>query len=74
MCEPKGIGVLCIKCEGAGKMTVSYVPFTGRVRRDDVTIVCRASYGIPIEKRTGREDIPYEAFLAGKLPPNNCRA
>lgn len=74
MCEPKGVGVICTKCKGTGKVDLTYILFTGLVRRDDVVIVCRDSYGIPAKERTGNEDITYEEFLAGKRPPNNCRA
>ncbi len=71
---PVGIAEVCRKCEGSGKTLIKYVPFTGRKEVSGIMVVCRDSYNIPLTVRTGAEDITYAEFLAGKLPPNNCRA
>ncbi len=71
---PPLIGEVCKKCGGSGKTVIEYTPFTERKKRDDVLLVCRDSYRIPIAQRSGHEDITYKQFLAGEFPPNNCRA
>jgi len=67
--EPKGIAVVCLKCDGTGKVSLTYTPFTERKRRDDVNTV-RRSAGTFIGAAVGPTggSISYEEFLAGKMP------
>lgn len=63
--EPPGLGLVCNRCNGSGKMELTYVPFTGRQQRDDVDFVARADHGFP-PNLEGK--IYYEEFLEGKMP------
>jgi hypothetical protein len=65
--EPKGFAVVCRECNGTAKKVIEYTPFSGRMTRYDVKIVCW-SKGMTTEARKASEGIPYKDFLAGKLP------
>lgn len=67
--EPKGVGVVCLGCNGTGMQTVKYRPFTGRKKRKDVTTV-RRSAGSFIDTGVGPTggSVSYEDFLNGKMP------
>ena len=67
--EPKGTGVVCLKCNGSGMKIVTYIPFTGRQSRSDVQIV-RLSCGNFIGTGVGPvgTSVTYEEFLQGKMP------
>lgn len=69
MAEPKGVGVVCLSCEGTGCRKYQYTPFTGRKRRDDIVTVQR-SRGTFIFTGCGPvgESISYEDFLNGEMP------
>lgn len=41
--EPKSVGVVCLTCEGTGKMILTYTPFTARKLRNDVETVQRST-------------------------------
>ena len=41
--EPKGVGVVCLKCRGTGKVVQTYTPFTERKERKDVETVRRSA-------------------------------
>lgn len=68
MAEPKGVGVVCLRCQGTGKQTITYIPFTGRKKREDIDVV-RLSKGSTILScgPTGTE-ISYQDFLNGQVP------
>lgn len=67
--EPKGVGVVCLRCDGSGKGELSYTPFTGRKERKDVKTVQR-SRGSFIGTGVGPtgNSITYAEFIAGKRP------
>ncbi len=60
--EPRGVGVICDTCNG--EAFVMAPEFTGRVMRGDIRRVRHDSL-------TNLTEIPYEEFLAGKMPPKN---
>lgn len=67
--EPAGVGVICFECKGHGSKYISYIPFTGRVLREDIFTV-RLSTGIGPSGTlisTG-DSITYQDFLKGKIP------
>jgi hypothetical protein len=67
--EPQGVAVVCLHCEGTGKETITYKPFTGRKRRDGIHTV-RLSAGTLLVTGVGPRggSVTYEEFLAGKVP------
>ncbi len=67
--EPKGVGVVCLSCNGSGKAKLTYKPFKGRKQRDDVQTV-RLSAGSFIGTGVGPcgSSISYQEFLKGSLP------
>ena len=67
--EPEGVGVVCSRCKGKGKIKISYTPFTGRKIRSDIKKV-RLSKGSFIGTGIGPvgEEISYEEFFNGKMP------
>lgn len=70
MCEQKeGLGVVCLKCDGSGKVTIEYTPFVSRKRRGDITTV-KQSQGTFIGTGVGPVGggITYDEFWAGKKP------
>jgi hypothetical protein len=67
--EPKGVGVVCLKCGGTGKVVITYKPFNGRKTRDDVERVFLSKGPLIIECGPGGKSISYMDFLVGKMPP-----
>ena len=69
LAEPKGIGVVCLGCNGRGMRPLKYRPFTGRKKRGDVTTV-RRSAGRFIATGVGPVggSVNYADFLNGKMP------
>lgn len=67
--EPKGVGVVCLSCDGSGCKTIEYEPFNGRVRRNTVHTV-RQSRGTFIATGVGPAggSVTYEEFWNGKRP------
>lgn len=67
--EPQGVGVVCLQCDGSGCKKLSFEPFSGRKRRDDVRTV-QLSRGSFIGTGVGPagHSITYEEFLSGKRP------
>lgn len=67
--EPKGVGVVCLNCDGTGRKVIKYKPFGGRRTRDDVKTV-RRSAGSFIATGVGPTggSVTYEEFLSGKMP------
>lgn len=67
--EPKGVGVICLGCNGTGKSKLTYTPFTGRKTRKGVKTV-RRSRGNFIATGVGPtgKSITYDEFLKGKMP------
>lgn len=67
--EPPGVGVICLTCHGKGGYAYKYKPFKERKRRKDVKMV-RLSRGTFLATGVGPSGngIPYEKFLAGKMP------
>lgn len=68
--EPKGIGVVCLECEGSGKQTITYTPFTARKRRKDVKTVRLSRGTLIVATGVGPVGgkVSYADFLKGKLP------
>lgn len=67
--EPKGVGVVCNRCNGSGAAKLQYIPFTGRKQRDGVETVrlSRDSFiGTGVGPTGG--SVTYQEFLAGKIP------
>ena len=67
--EPKGTGVVCIRCQGSGATELSYTPFTKRKKREGVHTV-RLSAGVFIGTGVGPRgaSVTYDEFLNGKMP------
>jgi hypothetical protein len=67
--EPKGVAVVCLRCDGTGRQKLSYKPFTVRKRRDGVETVKR-SQGAFIGTGVGPAGagVSYEDFLRGRMP------
>ena len=67
--EPKGVGVICLDCQGSGCREITYTPFISRKRRDGINEV-RVSRGRficgPIGP--GETSVSYDDFLNGKMP------
>lgn len=65
--DEDGTGIVCDNCNGSGKGTLKYTPFTGLKRIKGVLKVQRPAVSI---MRVGkpRPTITYEEFLAGKRP------
>jgi hypothetical protein len=71
----KGLGTICQTCEGSGKETFSYKPFTGLRTRKGIEKVTKPSSGlgaIGFGVFAG-PTIPYSDFLDGKVPPEAFR-
>ena len=66
--EPDGVGKVCRDCKGTAKQIRKFVPFTGRIVRNDVTHVVAADEGVLHTPYTEQGSISYEDFLKGKLP------
>ncbi len=67
--EPKGVGVVCICCNGTGCVKLAYTPFVARKRCKNIHTVQR-SKGTFIVTGVGPvgKGITYEEFLNGKMP------
>lgn len=67
--EPKGVGVVCLTCDGTGRREIEYVPFTGLKKRNDIQTVQR-SRGSLIFAGVGPTGnaVSYDEFLNGKRP------
>ncbi len=67
--EPAGVGVVCIKCSGTGRVDIEYTPFTGR-KQAKHTHTVRLSKGSLVATGIGPtgSEVTYEEFLAGRLP------
>ncbi len=67
--EPKGVGVVCLDCDGTGCKEISYIPFTSRKDRDDIDRVM-LSRGRFIMGGCGPTGISvsYRDFQLGKMP------
>lgn len=65
--EPAGVGVICLECKGKGSKTITFIPFIGRVLREDILTV-RRSRGTFISTGIGPtgNSITYQDFLKGK--------
>ena len=68
--DPKGLGLVCGKCEGSGKTIFHYKPFTRRKKKNGIDQVTRPSGSLGAigfgSSRGPR--IPYQEFLNGKMP------
>lgn len=67
--EPEGVGVVCLKCDGTGKMELKYTPFTGRKQRSGINTVMRSRGSLIVTGvgPTGGQ-VSYKEFLEGKMP------
>ena len=67
--EPKGVGVVCLGCEGSGCTVITYEPFVARRERQGVRVVrrSRGSFIATGVGPTGTEVI-YADFKRGKMP------
>ncbi len=70
LAEEPGIGIVCATCGGTGKITVEFVPFSGRAVRSDIKEVELLNLEKFIAEGVGHSGIviPYDDFLAGKFP------
>ncbi|MFZ2621298.1 MAG: hypothetical protein WAX37_02205 [Minisyncoccia bacterium] len=71
----KGLGFVCEKCHGSGKVTLRYKPFNKRRKRDDVDSVIPLSAGlnaIGLGTESGSR-ISYTEFLNGKMSPRTSK-
>lgn len=67
--EPKGVGVVCLNCNGTGAVNIDYKPFTGRKERRDINTVQRSRGSfIATGVGPGGRSISYQEFLNGKMP------
>ncbi len=68
--EPKGVGVVCLYCEGEGRMMFSFRSFKKRRHRRGIQWVKRSggSFMLFGSGPRGRR-ISYNSFLKGKMPP-----
>jgi hypothetical protein len=70
MCEPEGVGVVCLRCGGSGCELIMYTPFKGRVAKKGVKTV-RLSRGALLADAAGPggSEVSYkDFFLKGKMP------
>lgn len=69
MCEPEGVGVVCLNCKGTGCVKVEYTQFKFRKKRKDVKTV-RRSAGTFIAGPIGQtgKAVSYADFLQGTMP------
>lgn len=67
--EPKGVGVVCIRCNGTGCAKLAYTPFVARKRCEGIRIVQR-SLGTFIGTGVGPlgKYVTYEEFFDGIMP------
>jgi hypothetical protein len=65
--EQRGVGVICLNCDGTGCAIIKYVPFESRKVRKDIQTVQR-SRGSFIGTGVGPagKSITYNEFLNGK--------
>ena len=69
MCEPEGVGVVCLGCNGTGCATLEGKEFTGRNRRRGVkTVMCSRGGFLPLGVGPVGTSVTYKEFLAGKMP------
>ena len=57
----KGVGAICVLCDGSGKSLFTFKPFIRRKKRNDITRV----FAVDAGKETF---VTYEEFLKGKMP------
>jgi hypothetical protein len=69
MCEPEGVGVVCLRCGGSGCELIMYTPFTKRAIKRGVKQV-RLSRGMLLADGVGPGGtmVCYQDFLKGKMP------
>ena len=67
--EPKGVGVVCLRCSGTGCIEMSYKPFVSRKRRNGIHHV-KLSAGDFIATGIGPTGgrISYDDFVNGNMP------
>lgn len=67
--EPQGVAVVCLQCDGTGKGTIRYTPFTGQIRRNDVkTVQLSRGTFLATGIGPGGSSISYEEFMRGQRP------
>ena len=71
MAEPKGVAVVCLRCNGTGCAEVEYTPFTERKRRDDVQTVKLSRGTFILSCGPVGDSVTYSEFMAGKMPTAN---
>ena len=69
MCEKDSTAVVCVRCDGTGKVELQYTPFESRHDRNGIHTVYR-SRGTFIATGVGPTGggISYAEFKAGKMP------
>ncbi len=68
LCEPEGVAVICLDCEGTGARIITFTPYTGRVKREDVqTVQYSAGKFIAFGAGPVGESLSYQDFLE-KVP------
>lgn len=61
--ERDGLAVVCRQCGGAGKQTVTLVPFSGRQKRDGISRVLQTNPGIVLTPELTRGGVSYQEWL-----------
>jgi hypothetical protein len=68
MAESKDLAVVCSRCEGSGKMLVTYTPFTSRKKRRGIKRVIATSTGYKLNAElVGQYGLSYKDWENGKL-------
>ena len=67
--EPEGVAVVCISCQGTGRVELTYTPFTKRKGKRDIH-TGRLSRGSFIGTGVGPAggSVTYKEFQDGKMP------
>jgi hypothetical protein len=70
MAEPKGTAVVCLRCDGTGCREIEAIEFSGRKRREGISIVRRSRGSLIVRWGPTGGSVTYEQFLAGEFPDN----
>lgn len=68
MAESGDLAVVCSRCDGSGKMTITYTPFTGRKKRRGIKRVILTNTGYKLNAElVGSYGLTYKEWWDGKL-------
>jgi len=73
MAERDGLAVVCHRCDGSGKQTLKFIPFTGRRTATGVRRVIEVNPGMMLSPDIiGNAGLPYEEWDRGPgFPPGS---